>query len=328
MMLNEVSITGIGSIKPNVENMNKKQCFVDSEQYLPFIKNLALRNVDKISRMVLAAISKALISGGMEPGSREAKDCSIIAGTLWGALDSIHNFDMTSLEKGALAVNPSLFQNTVLSAPTCCSSTLYKMNGEVITLYNGGLSAIDSIGLGYRQIADEQADYVIAGGADELSELPEKYYNDNIQKAESSVFYLLEKERTNKTDLGIPDIAICGYETMDFRVDDSEQCLEDMSIFLLNALTNRNIDPGDVCKIYFTVPLDAGNSLDIALKMIGYSSINCAYSCSRTDWLGVNGAMDLEYAIFNDAVTMSENDYFSVVGIENKKISLLLLHKL
>ena len=93
----------------------------------------------------------------------------ICVGTAFGSLQSIGDFLSDSIVNGVNNVNPQLFANTVINAPTGNANIRYgvrTLSATVATGFNAGLDAIiyaaDQIRMGYYPA-------IVAGGLEELS---------------------------------------------------------------------------------------------------------------------------------------------------------------
>lgn len=280
--MNRVFITSSGIILGAESKRGRR---IKPEQYEPLLKNLQTRNVDRISKIALASAAMILNSHK----SNIENNCGIILGTQFSATESIHNYDMEALEKGALSVNPSLFPNTVLNSPTCQISIQFSLPGPVYTLMNGLVSSLDAIGLGYNFIKTGMSQMVLAGGVDEACELQEKILSGGRDLGEAGGFLLLESVVSEKKVLA----EIVAYKSRKLNRDNAETI-------------------GDL--IHETLA-SAG---DMANGLLGIS----VGSEMEINYMGASGIVQAEMALMSIA---SKNDIgWVLAGIDNDRASVII----
>lgn len=97
------------------------------------------------------------------------RDVPIFFGSAYSSLKSLHDFNRVSEKQGALYVNPSLFPNTVLNAPSCRTSIYHKITSPIYNICNGDSSACDALKLAYYYLASGSIKNAVVCTAEENS---------------------------------------------------------------------------------------------------------------------------------------------------------------
>lgn len=131
-----------------------------------------LRNMDRSTKLVLSASKLALDDAGIaNPISEEDTDSfGVSLGSTMGSVWSISEFDKEGLREGPRAVNPALFQNTVINAPASQVSIRFNIQGFNSTISTGFCASLDAIYYAMNMIDLYEYKAVLTGGVEELCE--------------------------------------------------------------------------------------------------------------------------------------------------------------
>lgn len=127
-----------------------------------------LRELDRSTRLLSVAAKLALEDSNLTITEENATAAGVSIGTTFGSLHSIFEFDRVGLTEGPRYVNPSHFPNTVINSPASRVSIRFSLRGFNATLSTGFCAGIDAISYACDFIKLNRADFVLAGGAEEL----------------------------------------------------------------------------------------------------------------------------------------------------------------
>ena len=328
MSNNKVYITSSEIIAGNKMNSAQKEFRIETAQYEPMLKQFQTRNVDRISKISLAAAVMTLMrrcvagqSFKIEKG--ENNDYGIILGTQFSALESIHNYDMEAFKKGALAVNPGLFSNTVLNSPACQVSIQCSFAGPVHTVCNGLTSSLDAIGMGYNFVKTGLSSMVLAGGVDEITELQAMMKSSDKELGEAGGFLMLESE---KTIIGNEKLAeIIGYKSKALSKEQRHSLVEVVSNLVIDTMTSGENNITDVTNISVGSAFSLGESeaaLSDICKNINFSG---SRECVKTDWMGACGIVQVGEALKDIKTNNRKNAIWVFINIENERAAVVVL---
>lgn len=325
MKKKKVYISAVGLIEGNNRDDINNCMRIKADQYKDLISKFQLRNVDRVSQLALAAACLALKNREIMIGENISNDVGLFLGTEYGALDSIHSFDMVSVENGALRVNPGLFPNTVLNSPTCQASIKLSIAGPAYTINNGMTSALDAVGMGYQNIKAGLLSMALAGGTDEATELQTIMHRDVLDAGEASGFVVLESD--------------------DFSLDKKEA----FEIIEYNSINFNNCDAMDVCKHTTNMILATMDSLEISIDMIDGINFNTSlalnsgkklaedicreldfekkYEYMSVDWMGASGIVQIASAIEGLKKSGQDKGIWIITAIDQGKITVIFLMK-
>ncbi|MFZ5351485.1 MAG: beta-ketoacyl synthase N-terminal-like domain-containing protein [Bacillota bacterium] len=316
-MSSGVFITAAGLIKADItEGAHNNK--IEAGSYESILENFELRNVDRISKLVLASAGMALSSEGTD--DFDGSEYGLILGTQYGPLDSIHNFDMFSLENGALAVNPGLFPNTVLNSPSCQASIRFSISGPVYTVSNGATSALDSIGLAYNHIKAGLIAKILVGGVDEINDLQNMVHSNNKPVGEAAGFIVMKSaDSVDKPD-GMVEIKSFYSECNNTYCFHGEE--EQISKRISEILSSMDINLQMVSDINIGLFVNSENE-QVFIRNIS----NLFQDCERInyqyiDWMGANGLVHIAEAIQRKRNNNNEKMSLFII-IDNTRISVL-----
>jgi len=139
----------------------------DAREYLG---KKGLRTLDRSTRLLLCAARMAITESGFEITDENADRCGVSVGTTLGSVKSIGDFNKESLSEGPRYVNPALFPNTVINSPSSQVSIWNNIQGFSNILASGFTSSLDAVQYAVDMLALGRADYVLAGGVEEMCE--------------------------------------------------------------------------------------------------------------------------------------------------------------
>ncbi|MEF2965925.1 beta-ketoacyl synthase N-terminal-like domain-containing protein [Paenibacillus sp. M1] len=207
--MTRVFITG-ESLLVGTERREASIASIPSGDYDLASKGIQTRSMDRVSILTLAAATSALEKAGGFKGV-DSTDTGLALGTMYGPLDSIHNFDMVSLETGALSVNPALFPNTVMNSTACRTGIHLEIAGPLYTVSNGITSSLDAVGLAYEHIRHGFAVSMLAGGVDEQSYLQARIHKSRFPLVETCGFVVLKAADRFESDFEYVLAEITGF---------------------------------------------------------------------------------------------------------------------
>jgi 3-oxoacyl-[acyl-carrier-protein] synthase II len=137
----------------------------------PILGKKGLRLLDRTTRLALAAAALALDDAGLAPSPAGAERAGVVLATTVGSAQSRGEFFVEAIRGGPRAVNPALFPNTVVSSPASQVAIRFGLRGPNTTIASGFTASLRALDVAARLVAGGQADLVLAGGVEELSEL-------------------------------------------------------------------------------------------------------------------------------------------------------------
>ncbi len=170
-------INGVSGIKPvsffDTSNLRTKLAG-EIKDFNPeaILGAKGLRNMDRSTKLALAASKLALDDAGIEnPVKEESTDeFGISLGTTMGSVWSISEFDKEALKEGPRSVNPALFSNTVINSPASQISIRFNIQGFNSTISTGFCSSADAISYAINMMSLYDYKVVLSGGVEELCE--------------------------------------------------------------------------------------------------------------------------------------------------------------
>ncbi len=133
-----------------------------------YIYDKRFRRTADISKYVLTS---AILAINDSRRTISGKETAFIMGTTHGALNYTQAFHSALIREGAEAVSPIFFSDSVLNAPASNASICFDIRGPVHTLIGGGETALKSVMLACRIIANGEANRALVVSAEELNEL-------------------------------------------------------------------------------------------------------------------------------------------------------------
>ncbi|HVF43035.1 MAG TPA: beta-ketoacyl-[acyl-carrier-protein] synthase family protein [Pyrinomonadaceae bacterium] len=137
----------------------------DAQKYLG---RRNLRPLDRTSRLVASAAQLALDASGWTPEMRAGCELGLVLGTMFCSVRTIAEFDRRALEAGPGYASPMDFANTVINAAAGQAAIMHGLRGVNTTVSTGITSGLQAIAHASEQIRAGRADFLLAGGAEEL----------------------------------------------------------------------------------------------------------------------------------------------------------------
>jgi 3-oxoacyl-[acyl-carrier-protein] synthase II len=137
-----------------------------------------LRRMDHVSQMVVCAAREALDDAALALDGPAAEAAGIVLGTAFGDLVETEEFLGRLVAKGPGLVNPLVFPNLVLNAPTGYVSIELGIRGPNMTVCRGEASGEAALATAYDAIVSGHARVLLAGAADEISPVLFHVYKD------------------------------------------------------------------------------------------------------------------------------------------------------
>jgi 3-oxoacyl-[acyl-carrier-protein] synthase II len=127
-----------------------------------------LRPLDRAGRLLTVAATRAFADCGVAP--RNGRLTGLVAGTLFGSVTTISEFDRRQLVDGPRYVKPLDFANTVINAAAGQAAIWLGCKGVNATFAGGTTAALEAIAFGAEQVREGRSDLVLAGGVEELGD--------------------------------------------------------------------------------------------------------------------------------------------------------------
>lgn len=135
------------------------------------------RRMDELSRCVIAASRMAQSDAGLQGGDVEGDRLGIVLGSAYGNLTGTVEFLTKLFTKGPALASPMLFPTLVLNAPASQAAMEFGATGSNLTVSQLEVSGEHAIALGCDLIRRGRADVVVAGGADEISDILHRVFS-------------------------------------------------------------------------------------------------------------------------------------------------------
>ncbi|OHD16097.1 MAG: hypothetical protein A2086_06345 [Spirochaetes bacterium GWD1_27_9] len=136
--------------------------------FTAFLGKSGLKHMNRTAKIAMCSIEKKLLPEFADLGEEEKPP--LIIGTALGSVESIADFWKTYLIEGFAYLRPLDFPNTVINAPGSFINIRYGITEASVTISNGYNSSLDAFIYAYDYIQNGYANFLIVGGAEELSE--------------------------------------------------------------------------------------------------------------------------------------------------------------
>jgi len=139
-----------------------------------------LRRADTLSRTIAGAAREALADAGFDPADMALARLGLVVGSAYGNLHESAVHLQRLFTRGAPAVSPLLFPNLVVNAPAAYAAMELSAGSEAmgtnLTISQLEISGECAVIAGADLVRSGQADVVVAGGGDEISEILVEVY--------------------------------------------------------------------------------------------------------------------------------------------------------
>lgn len=127
-----------------------------------------LRPVDRTSRLLLVAATRALEASGWTPETRAGREVGLVVGTTFCSVKTIAEFDRRGLQLGPSHASPMDFANSVINAAAGQAAIWHGLSGVNSTISQGEASGLAALAYAADLIRLGRADAILAGGVEEL----------------------------------------------------------------------------------------------------------------------------------------------------------------
>jgi len=134
---------------------------------IPGSKNM--RDTDRATLLLLGAADIAFNDAGLKIDNDNTHSMGVVAGTTFGSLSSISDFDQESLREGPQYVNPSIFPSTVANSPASRLNIRYGIKGLSSTVSTGMCASLDALDYGRDLIRLGRVNTIVVGAVGDLS---------------------------------------------------------------------------------------------------------------------------------------------------------------
>jgi len=168
--------------------------------------------LDRSSEFAFAAASLAIEDAGLDVDNIDRPRTGLTLGSAYGSLGTMELFFRDVLDKGPKFAKPFLFPHTYPNTAISLLAIEYGLTGPHLNFAAGHVSAANAVIAGYDMIRAGQADMVLAGGYESLSEALLKAYTladapdpgDGIAIGEGAGIVVLEElEHANAREVHI-----------------------------------------------------------------------------------------------------------------------------
>ncbi len=133
-----------------------------------FLDAKTLRTLDRATKLLSSSTKLALDDAKLEITQDNNKQIGVSVGTTFGSLNSISEFDKTSVAEGPRYVNPSVFPNTVINSPASQLSIRFHIKKFNTTVSSGMCASLDAIDYARDFIKLNRAKAVVTGAVEEF----------------------------------------------------------------------------------------------------------------------------------------------------------------
>lgn len=142
-----------------------------------YINPAKLRRIDEVGRVAIAACRLALEDAGLTPGTDGDDGIGVSLGTYTAGIHSTLEYLDGFGKMGPAGAPAILFSNTVGNAPASLCAIEFGLRGPNATLSHKEASALAAIAYAADAVARGRARAMVAGGADDISEMFFKIHN-------------------------------------------------------------------------------------------------------------------------------------------------------
>jgi 3-oxoacyl-[acyl-carrier-protein] synthase II len=147
----------------------------DPRQFMP---PRSYRRMSRISRMAVAASIEALADSHLNLPTLDRRRVGVVLGTAHGSSSHVEHFFAGLLAEGPRGTQPLYFPETVPNAPASHIAMFHGLTGPNCTFCQNMISAENALLYGWELLCRDQADVVLAGGAEEISAMQFRCYDD------------------------------------------------------------------------------------------------------------------------------------------------------
>lgn len=234
-----------------------------------------LRSLDRATKLLVSASKLAVADSQFEITDDNTDDVGVSVGTTFGSLQSISDFDMTTLREGPRYTNPAHFPNTVMNSPASQVSIWNNIQGFNSTISTGFTASLDAMSYACDFINLEHVKIVYAGSIEELcmpvyagfysikflsgSKAGESFINCPFDKRRNGITFgeaacliaMEELEHAKKRKANIlGEVLGFGYAFDSFRMNKYNPRGDGFKEAMRDVLKESKLDPEDVDCIF------------------------------------------------------------------------------
>lgn len=127
-----------------------------------------LRPLDRTARLLTAAAQLALAASGWDAPALAREEVGLVAGTTFGSVRTIAEFDRRSRRIGPAHASPFEFANSVINAAAGQTAIWHGLRGVNSTIAAGEASALVALAQAAEMVRAGRSAALLAGGAEEL----------------------------------------------------------------------------------------------------------------------------------------------------------------
>lgn len=131
-----------------------------------FLDAKKTRRYDKSIKYAIIAAAKAITDSGVDMAALDPDRRGVVEGTTVSGMDSVFKAHLTYVRGDPKDINPIHIINAFAGEGSSAIALELGLEAHAVTLCSGCCSSNDAIGYALRMIQDDEADVMIAGGAD------------------------------------------------------------------------------------------------------------------------------------------------------------------
>jgi len=159
--------------------------YVEDFEPKQFISPRVYRRMSRISQMAVASSIEAITDSGIDLKSVNRDRIAVIMGTAYGSSSHVEEFYVSLLKDGPRGAQPFFFPETVPNALASHIAMFHGITGPNTTFCQNEISAETAVLYARTLLLTNQADVVLVGGADELTEILYSCYNVFLNRAKA-----------------------------------------------------------------------------------------------------------------------------------------------
>lgn len=164
-----------------------------------YLGKKGLRQLDRIGQLSASAAALALADCALDETFRAEHEVALVLGTNFSGAGTVASFDQRGLELGPAYVSPLDFANTVFNAPAGQVAIRHNLRGTNSTVTGGSNAGLKALAYAHDLLHSGQEELVLAGGAEELTEVgfaayDRSPYPGELFLAEGAAFAVLVPE--------------------------------------------------------------------------------------------------------------------------------------
>ncbi|MCW8966279.1 MAG: beta-ketoacyl synthase N-terminal-like domain-containing protein [Candidatus Pacearchaeota archaeon] len=226
----DVVISGCGVISPwgnsheevfkaliNEQKTDDNFKTVNDFDALKILGKSGLRAMNRASKFGVCAALDCLSDAQIE-AAEIGDETGVVIGSHLGHMDDVEEFIQTIMEDGSYCLSPVKAGNGGINIMAATIGIRIGAKALNTTIHNSYTSGLDAVQYSCRSLANNYAEYILAGGIEAGSRYCMEWHktNGSIQAFEGAGMIFLEKQRT-ALERGIKPLGVVkGYSTMSY----------------------------------------------------------------------------------------------------------------